>query len=279
MLVALLLAVAASGDDKAAEARLLNGQTIITPRDYPREALHNRQEGTVTARLTVSPSGAVSSCTVVESSGHPALDERTCAIFSVRAKFEPARDGRGRAVEAIYTQRTTWRLTQSVPPMMPRKPWVVRFTVAVAADGSAIRCTVEATGVEGMGSQCSVPAEIALTGEADAEPAGFAITETRFYPVDPDSAPATLGVEGALKVSVQVSRITITPDGQVIACKGILYSGETTPGQDACATGGGPRFEAAPEASGPMVATLVQSAYARRAPDPETDSTDAPPNP
>lgn len=76
----------------------------------------------------------------------------------------------------------------------------------------------------------------------------------------------------------QVSRITITPDGQVIACEGILYAGETAT-RDTCLPGGQPRFEAAPEGSGPMVGTLVQAAYVLSAAATEPDESDASPQP
>ena len=62
------------------------------------------------ALLMLDPTGRVSACTVVESSGSASLDKATCTILSSRARFEPARDANGRAVQDTYTQKIVWQL-------------------------------------------------------------------------------------------------------------------------------------------------------------------------
>lgn len=148
---------------------------------------------------------------------------------------------------------------------MPRTAWMVRYTRGVTSDGRTVSCGIESTGVQGLPSECFVSGRANGATGTETSAAGYAITETYFFPIEPDSAPATPEIQGADKVAKQISRVTITPDGQVIACNGVLYSGESSPKQDACNFGEQPRFEAAPESFGPLFGTLVHVAYIRLA--------------
>lgn len=89
--------------------RWLNAR-MFTRQDYPREARRARQQGWVRFRVTVTRRGRATNCVVVESSGSAALDRATCAILPVRARFTPARDAAGAAIEADYWSTVTWRL-------------------------------------------------------------------------------------------------------------------------------------------------------------------------
>jgi TonB family protein len=79
--------------------------------DYPFEAIKNGWEGSVVADLTVSSEGRVIGCTVLQSSGHPVLDQKTCDVLRTRATFIPAHDANGRVVEShVRTPPITWAL-------------------------------------------------------------------------------------------------------------------------------------------------------------------------
>ena len=59
--------------------------------------------------LIVSPQGNVVKCHVVESSGHPLLDNRTCWIFTNRAHYRPDKDASGNPIQTILrTPPVTW---------------------------------------------------------------------------------------------------------------------------------------------------------------------------
>ena len=88
---------------------------LITPEDYPQEALALDQQGTATVRLRVGTDGGVKDCRVIGSSGSSALDETTCRIMTERARFTPARDRRGRVAEGSFLQRITWRIAEPGP--------------------------------------------------------------------------------------------------------------------------------------------------------------------
>lgn len=57
--------------------------------DYPTDAWDERVGGTVTLRLRISPTGAVDSAYVYESSGHPSLDSAAVADSRL-LRYDPA---------------------------------------------------------------------------------------------------------------------------------------------------------------------------------------------
>jgi protein TonB len=79
--------------------------------DYPPAARDAGVEGTVRASLTIGPTGAVVSCSIVQSSGNSALDSTTCNILRRRAKFTPARDSNGNpTTDTKETPPIIWKL-------------------------------------------------------------------------------------------------------------------------------------------------------------------------
>ena len=71
---------------------------FVSYRDYPSVAFIKNQTGRVRTLLRIDATGTVANCEVIESSGVPLLDKRTCDIFSKRAKFSPALNVDGKPV-------------------------------------------------------------------------------------------------------------------------------------------------------------------------------------
>ena len=86
---------------------------------------------------------------------------------------------------------------------------------------------------------------LATTSATRAGFAGFAISETYFYPVDPAKAPTPPRLADATQVAQQVTRIVIEGDGRVSACEGMQYTGVASPDHDACQFVKGQKFEPA----------------------------------
>jgi TonB family protein len=106
----LLLAAAQQAGPAGADPRLL-----FSTDDYPAEALKRKEEGTVQAELTIGTDGHVKACKILRSST-PTLDTATCNILMARAKFIPAKDSNGNAVEDRYvTPLITWLIEDSPP--------------------------------------------------------------------------------------------------------------------------------------------------------------------
>lgn len=87
-----------------------NPSNWISFADYPTKALKDREEGRATIRLEVDKSGLVKNCVVTSSTGSASLDATTCIMLSQRAKFEPARNSRGRPVSGVYDSAVQWTL-------------------------------------------------------------------------------------------------------------------------------------------------------------------------
>ena len=78
---------------------------------YPKESLANGEQGTVRYRVKIDRSGRVTECEVTQSSGYRRLDDATCSLLMDKARFTPARDGRGRTTRSNYEGRVHWRLS------------------------------------------------------------------------------------------------------------------------------------------------------------------------
>lgn len=90
-------------------------EELMTVDDYPAAAWRAEVDGTVTVRLTVTAMGYPSACVVIESSGHEGLDTAACRIYQRRARFEPARDEKGRPTRGSFDFTKQWIL----PPPRP----------------------------------------------------------------------------------------------------------------------------------------------------------------
>jgi len=77
---------------------------------YPPGALKRGEQGRVAFKLTIEPTGTISTCDVTESSGHAALDRETCDIMGLYARVDPVRNADGRAIRAVQNGFIVWKL-------------------------------------------------------------------------------------------------------------------------------------------------------------------------
>lgn len=90
--------------------RPTNASSWISDTDYPDGALRDRREGTAGFRLSVGANGRAKDCVITSSSGSADLDSATCSNILKRARFSPAEDASGTAVDASYSSRVSWNL-------------------------------------------------------------------------------------------------------------------------------------------------------------------------
>lgn len=90
-------------------ARLINDPRYRTE-DYPPAAQRANEEGTAAFRVIVGPDGRVSDCFITRSSGSAALDEATCAVMYLRARYRPARDADGKPTIDVDSGAVRWVL-------------------------------------------------------------------------------------------------------------------------------------------------------------------------
>ena len=78
--------------------------------NYPSRALREETEGTVGVRVTVTPDGRATGCSVTASSGSSILDDAACRGMERYARFNPALDAAGNPTTGSYSTRITYRL-------------------------------------------------------------------------------------------------------------------------------------------------------------------------
>lgn len=83
---------------------------LLTPNDYPADALRKGQTGAVGFQLRIDPTGMPRRCLVTVSSKVASLDGATCRTALARFRFAPARDAAGRAIWSGFSRRVVWVL-------------------------------------------------------------------------------------------------------------------------------------------------------------------------
>jgi TonB family protein len=111
----------------------------VTPDDYPRTAAMDNKQGIVRFMVDVDPSGKPVQCSIVQSSGDDELDLTACNLVTLRARFAPARDARGRPVAGRYSNSIKWVLPRTLAPPQPS---ALTFTMLVTADGTIAECKI-----------------------------------------------------------------------------------------------------------------------------------------
>lgn len=81
----------------------------IDRRDYPPQLRDRRVPiERVVLQYRVGTDGFVRDCRILQSSGEPLLDQRTCQLYEQRYRYLPARDASGRPVEITIGAVRTW---------------------------------------------------------------------------------------------------------------------------------------------------------------------------
>jgi protein TonB len=98
-----------ASDPVAARAKNDPGRWL-TNSDYRPGWTRRELTGLASFRLDIAANGKVTGCSITRSTGHPELDEATCALVTKRARFEPARGPSGEPVAGSYNGSVSWEL-------------------------------------------------------------------------------------------------------------------------------------------------------------------------
>lgn len=96
--------------------------SLVSPDDYPSQAIANKAQGTVRFRLDVGSDGRVTGCTILRSSRSSILDSSTCRLMRSRARFDPARNAAGRPVMGQVESEFGWTLGALQAPVRAATP-------------------------------------------------------------------------------------------------------------------------------------------------------------
>lgn len=115
--------------------RMLRG-SCVRP-EFPWQSIQNKESGMTTVRLRVDDQGKVLRASIERSSGFVRLDTAAEEALSL-CRFEPARDGQGKAVNGTALVDYAWRLED-----VPKDPW----TALRALQGGGRAATANLTAV------------------------------------------------------------------------------------------------------------------------------------
>lgn len=75
---------------------------------YPTQAMREGRQGRVNFTVHLNSDGLVTACEITLSSGSADLDQATCAITQKRARFKPAIDDDGHAMDGVFSSTFNW---------------------------------------------------------------------------------------------------------------------------------------------------------------------------
>lgn len=122
---------------------------------YPQGALNRGEQGRVAFKLTIEPTGTISTCDVTESSGFAALDKETCEIMALYARVAPIRNADGRAIRAVQDGFIVWKL----PPGATRVASVSVSKTMPKPDGLVCRKDIVTGSLIATVKQCMTRSE------------------------------------------------------------------------------------------------------------------------
>ncbi len=94
----------------APTAAVGNARTnVFSDDDFPDASRRAEESGVTRVTYVIGTDGKVESCSVVQSSGFPRLDDATCKIIQRRYRFKPATQN-GQPVKETKTQPVRWQL-------------------------------------------------------------------------------------------------------------------------------------------------------------------------
>lgn len=95
-----------TGGGIGSEARLLGGHRARLPSSLLRTIPQER--GYAHLLLAVGPAGRVTGCSVLTSSGYPAIDQVLCGVMMRNSRWQPARDRAGQPINVEVRYTAIW---------------------------------------------------------------------------------------------------------------------------------------------------------------------------
>ena len=108
-LISASILVASTGSAlEAAPPQPRDQQAWLGKREVPPGILKRGERVQIVVALAVSAEGRAAGCTIIQSSGHSALDDHACELYRQRARFRPARDADGEVIAGTYETGAKW---------------------------------------------------------------------------------------------------------------------------------------------------------------------------
>ena len=192
---------------------------LISPADYPAEAIRNSVEGQTVIALTVNEIGRATGCAIAESSKSLVLDVATCRLLTTRARFDPARDRNQLPVTSAVKIPVIWNLPELA--RLPFGPWDAQVRMTIGPEGELRSCAESVHQIRRVpGPRCDMfgrlsPANLRklrgkLTGDVNV------VIDHRMLAGHKVALPRRPTGEIAFRT---VMEVTVAPDGKVSDCR------------------------------------------------------------
>lgn len=223
------------------EPRMINLSEVFAPANYPFFAKARGEEGLVRFVVTVDASGIAMDCVIVEEAEAEALNQPTCDLIMAQARFEPARDRRGRAIAASFSRPVRWVLEDRKPlPVIDSHQRVV----LTFDGGGKTDCRIEAsadarTDPRTCAMVIDMPMVRGMAGSRAAILRGlmarFAVVSenSSFTGPDAEARASQVGKRPGEDLNDRtITRITIAADGKMTGCTVVEAGMAELPGEE-----------------------------------------------
>lgn len=134
--------------------------------EYPPRALAAGEEGPVFFTVTLDKDAHPTSCQVTHGSGHPLLDEETCALIVQHAVFSSARDSRGHVVKETAEGVVNW----TIPGHTPAPINMSAAAVNAKPEAQVCKKTLRIGTLASFERTCMTPSEWAKQSDEQKQP-------------------------------------------------------------------------------------------------------------
>ena len=126
-ILGLALVVAATAQAETPEQRnaalAQNWETL--QQYYPARARKAGEQGLVGFNIRIDKDGQPTNCEVTHSSGYRHLDDETCQLVLIHAKFKPMKDAQGHKMDFATEGVVNWQIPGASGPSVPLAPGAV----------------------------------------------------------------------------------------------------------------------------------------------------------
>ena len=124
---------------------------------YPKRALKAGEQGLVGFNIRIDKAGQPTNCEVTHSSGFRALDDETCKLVLIRAKFKPMKDAEGHKINFVTEGVVNWQIPGASGPSTPLVP--IAVTAQNAPEKMICKSNVKMGTLAGRERTCMTPVE------------------------------------------------------------------------------------------------------------------------
>lgn len=195
----------------------------VTHDDFPIDALKANESGVVVLSMDVDAKGAITGCTITQSSGSASLDATSCRVIRERGRFTPATDAKGHSVASTFQRRIRW--SSPTAEASPLSPFAVVIHLKLGEKGTILDCKTRESGGKGESVHACLQEDGKYTGFVTMDLASFGpgmLTISNVFEVDGIGLAPNLATGAASDIPPyfsQTDRLTVDATGKVVACQ------------------------------------------------------------